>query len=330
MPVRSFVFALLAVTVGAVGGSYIPANASHQDDVSIPSDYNRQECMGPTCTFIATWADRDHDGMAIIEAIITMNTFALEFGIENQAGNVTTVLDPGESFTIPIDGTGEIIGHAGRFDDSPPVTFRAGGVLHAETQGIEECGFASDSVAQGAKDAGSAGCTNLNLAANEDILGQWNDTWASSNPDVVCTTRANGVIADCTSTESVSGAVTLILTRTVDALEWQNYDSKGLRVVPVIALHETQKPDPLQLLVGKGVSIQNPFPGSMASSVQVTFGGTAQPECSDTIDNDGDGTVDCEDFGCWADPQDSTTCNPNDPSEQGDPEFDPGGFRETE
>lgn len=325
---------LLVTAALIVVASRIPAQASHQNTISIPSDYNRQECNGPTCTFIATWADRDHDGVAIIEAIVTANVFALEFGIENTAGEITTNFDPGESFTIPIDASGEIIGHAGRFDDSPPVTFQSGGTVHAETQGLEPCGFASDSLAEGAHQASKSGCGALALAANEDILGNWADTWSTSQPGVTCTTRTDGAVADCTSTEAASGAITITLTRTIDELTWQNYDSRGLRLVPVIALGDTQNPNPLQCCItgAKNASIDNPFPGSMVSSVQVTFGGEepSQPECSDTLDNDGDGDVDCDDFGCWVDPQDSTTCNPDDPSEEGDPEFDPGGFRETE
>jgi hypothetical protein len=35
------------------------------------------------------------------------------------------------------------------------------------------------------------------------------------------------------------------------------------------------------------------------------------PECSDNIDNDGDGLIDSADPGCWNDPQDEDTYNPN-------------------
>jgi hypothetical protein len=40
-------------------------------------------------------------------------------------------------------------------------------------------------------------------------------------------------------------------------------------------------------------------------------------ECSDLIDNDGDTTSDAADNGCWTNPSDPTTYNPNDNSEGG-------------
>ena len=40
-----------------------------------------------------------------------------------------------------------------------------------------------------------------------------------------------------------------------------------------------------------------------------------KPECSDGIDNDGDGLTDEEDPGCWADPTDETTYDPTDGDE---------------
>lgn len=340
MNIRASLLSIISILTVAAAliavGMYSPAQASHQKTVTIPSDYNRQDCTGPTCTFIATWADRDHDGVAIIEAIVTTNVFALEFGIENAAGDITTSLQPGESFTVPIDASGEIIGHAGRFDDSPPVTFQSGGTLHAETQGLEPCGFSSGSISEGAHTA-SKGCKTLQLAGNEDVLGSWTDSWSASQPGVTCTTRTDGTVADCTSTEAVTGSVTVTLTRTVDGLTWQNYDSHGLRAVPVIALSSTQNPDPLQCCItgGQNASVQNPFPGVMTSSVQVTFGETTSPapgtpECSDTIDNDGDGTIDCEDIGCWIDQRDATTCDPTDPSEANNPSPQPPVFRETD
>lgn len=54
------------------------------------------------------------------------------------------------------------------------------------------------------------------------------------------------------------------------------------------------------------------------------------PQCSDGLDNDGDGGIDCADPGCWANIDDSTSCNPTDNNEFHTPTFAPGGFQEAE
>ncbi len=53
------------------------------------------------------------------------------------------------------------------------------------------------------------------------------------------------------------------------------------------------------------------------------------PQCSDGLDNDGDGAVDCADPGCWVGDT-ADTCNPSDNDELHTPAFDPGPFQETD
>ncbi len=53
-------------------------------------------------------------------------------------------------------------------------------------------------------------------------------------------------------------------------------------------------------------------------------------QCSDTIDNDADGKVDCEDPGCLTDINNPASCDPDDDQEQHTPQFKPPGFQETE
>lgn len=54
------------------------------------------------------------------------------------------------------------------------------------------------------------------------------------------------------------------------------------------------------------------------------------PACSDGIDNDGDGRVDCIDPGCWTNINNPNSCDPNDNSEPHTPLFNPGPFQETD
>lgn len=336
------------VTWGGLVNSPTVYSANKQEK-KILSDYNRKQCVGSQCVFIATWLDAIEDkGWQVIDASLTMSTFALEFGITSQSGEVTTQLTHGESFTVPIDAGGEIVGYAARFVDSPPIQFKPGGVVEAETAGLSGCSVAGTTLGQGgladvAKED-SRDCKEITILDSEDIVGTWQDHWRAYDtaghpmPAVSCQTDAGGLFATCSSTDKATGTVRLELTRTVNDFIWKNFRVRwSPGKVPVIAIggniiHRGEQ-------TSSFVGVQNPFPGSMISSVMVNFvpsdpnatfsptpSGT--PQCSDGVDNDNDALVDCADFGCWQNQQDSSTCDPNDNSESNVPGFSPGPFQE--
>lgn len=91
----------------------------------------------------------------------------------------------------------------------------------------------------------------------------------------------------------------------------------------------TPVPDPIPPTPNPNPS--TPGPGTPSPAVTTITPTPAVPECSDGIDDDGDGLVDCADNGCWTDPNDSSTCDSTNNSEfLPATEISPGPFQETE
>ncbi len=269
------------------------------------------DCSGSQCTFTATWATGWHgsqehgfyaftcDDNADIGCIdlandaLQMTTLLVASGIIGTGGN-RPPLASGDSFTVPIDASGEVMGMSASFYDTPPITFLPNGIVHVERGGLNTCQLHAlvDNPNDWSCDDAVA------HADSEDILGTWQDAWqAFTDPDgdgtfdtpttdISCATGLGGGSALCSSRATFSGGrVKLVLRRTVDNFVWENLNT------PVVAIGYP------------ALGIQNPFPGAMEAVAFVDF-----HHIPKGFHNSPSGIDDCEVSTGWA-------CDLDDPNQ---------------
>lgn len=310
---KKYVFALAAFPLLLMVGFFAHvAQALPQDPFSVQTAAGDSRiCSGSHCTLVATYLDwatspgnfaaaGPFGGLAGLHVAMSMDTQLLSFGMA--AGDDTLQpFTPGETFTIPVDASGEIVGHAVGFYDTPPITFQPNGIVLAETDGLTLC--ASRPVIFGVPmSCGSS----IRLRGTGDIRGNWSDTWRVFTDDgsdtfqvpssITCSSNSAGTLGTCSgSTEEI---VRVELTRSVSNMRWM--------------VNSARLP-----LSGNRI-----FPARMVSNAYVNFG--PAPECSDDIDNDADNAIDAADPGCHTDgdPNNPDSYDPNHDDEEDIPAVD--------
>ncbi len=323
---------LLVVLIGLSAAS-LAINAKQQRFSSL---YSSSDCSGPHCTMITTffaWPPMLHASLSTSTHILPQVT--------NQTGQ-SGPFAANDTVTLPIDSSGEIVGHAVAFYDSPPVIFEPNGILRGVTAGLPICNLRRiflDGIPMECTPVGIIDPSTLSkrtLPEVGDVIGTWSDSWRAYLDDgsgnfttptntVACTSNAAGTSANCVA-QNVIGPVRMELTRTIDNIKlnpptngWTLFNQGRRRTVWYATGPLT---DPISARQLKWVEFTNVFdpippimpvpPSSMVSSLLVNFGNLT---CSDSIDNDGDGAIDCADPGCHDNDDATLSCNPNDPDE---------------
>lgn len=183
-------------------------------------DSGSRTCVGSHCTIIDWWSgifnliDAQIGGAQIdLHATLTMDT-ALRAPITGIAANCSA----GETITIPIDASGEIIGAGEAFYDSPPIHFLPNGVVRAIVDGL--------SYACKGTRLDRAHCDEL---FTHPIEGTWADSWTVTGGNVQCSTNTAGTLGTCTIPPGTQGNSTVSLTRAVDNPTWKHFDAVANR-----------------------------------------------------------------------------------------------------
>lgn len=260
------------------------------------------QCSGPHCTLTGTILAHvnhieDIRGVFIHFAMST-DTLLVESGMRNNTGRTAQPFPPGTPVTIPIDASGEIVGHAWNFYDSPPVVFDRAHHFTAITAGLQYCGRVTIREVQ--NHGIPATCGNVGTLGSESNLdGTFTDSVK------VFTATSAGQYTQPTATVRCESNNHKTITCHADA---------GFAGTVLVQLKRqlTSLGAPRGQIVNSfnGTSIL----GTMVSTALVTFG-QAQPECSDRTDNDSDIFVDADDPGCHEGDNPANPYIPSDNSE---------------
>lgn len=253
---------LLVLGLGVPLGFAALVFAYHQSGITTLATRDRRECSGAHCMFIATWIKlMPGNKYHTLAGTLSMDTLLVGAGARNSQGATPPFLG-GDSFSIPIDASGEFTGYAASLYDSPPITFLPNGKVHVETGGIGGC-----EIEKKLLDPTEITCKPL--AEIPDVEGEWSDAvrvllptssgaYTIPTQAVSCTPTSAGTSLSCTSTTGFTGRVMVELRRTVDNFLWN-----GVGVV-------ARNPPAAYQKKGKFVG-KDPFPGTMISSAFVDF-----------------------------------------------------------
>lgn len=188
-------------------------------------------CSGTHCAIDAIWLifrNSDVNNPVTQDAVTTMNmdTSLVQADIANQLNHKTSFV-AGDTLTVPINASGELISTGAQFYDSPPVYFDAGGVFRAIMQNVASCQSVAGTLGSSLNNFSGNFNNCINSAPdNSPLIGTWSDSWTTSaGPKLTCSTGADGATATCTSLNSIQpGTYTITLTRTVKDLKWSAKD----------------------------------------------------------------------------------------------------------
>ena len=334
MTMKAKYFGLATLIFGLVlAGSSLAGHKDYLGYIQQQAQGDRSDCSGSHCSVIATYFfdtpnERQKNDTTGIHVTMSMDTLLDPF-------NITGLTEPAPhdapaTFEIPIDASGEIVGHAVAFYDSPPIFFEANGQVRAVTDGLRTCRSKK-------RDAGSnnpifcqdGGFGNPGVG---DIIGNWTDTWQVKDSngavvsDVGCQTSTSGAVADCTATASASGSYVLELSRQVSDMRvaGEHASLSADRIFPVTMvdrvtldfgeIEQNQAP-----VAEAGVRING---SGVTNSAVVIQGQAVQLELIASADVDGDGLASRDPDG-WNTPMrgmsDGGKCEWNTDLDQGPP-----------
>jgi hypothetical protein len=127
------------------------------------------------------------------------------------ATGIVANCNAGETISIPINASGELIGAGSAFYDSPPINFLPNGLWRALTDGI------TVTCTGGFEDR----CREI---LNNPIEGSWVDTWnvtGATAGTVQCSSNTAGTVATCTVAPGTQGIITAQLSRVLDDPIWK-------------------------------------------------------------------------------------------------------------
>lgn len=220
-------YVVLILTLGLLVAPV--ASAWHTNDTITES----KSCSGPHCTIIGFWqawaGDRPPNFLlaSSVGKISLHGTASLYTSLSAPATGIVANCEAGETFEVPIQASGEIVGAGKAFWDSPPIQFQPQGLVRAITDGIPfSCELGPDG-------EGQARCAR---EFNKPIEGEWHDTWTTAGltgGSVVCTTEDHGKAATCVVAPGTTGAPRIALSRSVNSMFWQIGDPQ-FRIQPAV------------------------------------------------------------------------------------------------